>query len=567
MSDQASSILGKFLRKDPRWPDPQRSIGQFLMAKGQVQCWKAVGPARAAFVTLGQEIKDLEDTIRTKPGSDPVTYSVFMMGRSASRARPTILFCSEDVRAREAVQAAVEESGLMERYPGIRLRNTSRAPDINDHGPPQLCALDHIAIEPLPASNRPVISGFIHASNNKIFASQSLAKPPEAHVSTFGGIARCNGEIFMFTAGHAFETQVRPDYANDPTLGDKAWELDSDDDSDVTDLDHHLRICELDDEQTKSQSALVTFCEDMDCRTPPSVPDLLELSPMKSDVEASPSTEHRIDAFSSSLDYALIKSTTFDPSSFGEAGEKDDFFDKFDRVLPVPIGIQDSKVISYVASIGYLTGTLDATPSYIRMPYRAGFQKTYRVDFDGPISKGDSGSWVLDAETQGLYGHIIASCENSTIAYIIASTGFMEDAQKQLGGNIQLYCHPRVQNTASAVTKDSGNIGLEVEESVLPKSFNPRGSPKDLKHHSDHRYRRDDRPFVTQTSLKAFLGDMSLAKLREAEKLPPIVWVDDTTFNNGNIGHISKHGPLTAWGLYQMLNESVRRLITMVGCR
>lgn len=135
--------LSNLLRRDSRWPDSEQSIGKLLLTKGQKNCWEAVGPARAAFLTFGPEITDyLNNAIEQRPGAEPVSFSIYMIGRNKARAVPTLLFCSEDYQSRKICQDAVNESGLMERYPGIKTGNAPRAPEIDSHGPLQPLALD-----------------------------------------------------------------------------------------------------------------------------------------------------------------------------------------------------------------------------------------------------------------------------------------------------------------------------------------------------------------------------------------------------------------------------------------
>ncbi len=83
-----------------------------------------------------------------------------------------------------------------------------------------------------------------------------------------------------------------------------------------------------------------------------------------------------------------------------------------------------------------MTGILNGTPSYTRLPNSTTFQKVYTVQLDGPLVKGDCGSWVIDAESRGLYGHIIAGSEGTGTAYIMSAYKVFEDAHERLGGQL-----------------------------------------------------------------------------------------------------------------------------------
>ena len=60
------------------------------------------------------------------------------------------------------------------------------------------------------------------------------------------------------------------------------------------------------------------------------------------------------------------------------------------------------------------------------------------AQLDGPLAEGDCGSWILDAETGDLYGHIVAGCEQTGTAYIMPAHNVFEDARKRLGSDIML---------------------------------------------------------------------------------------------------------------------------------
>ena len=47
--------------------------------------------------------------------------------------------------------------------------------------------------------------------------------------------------------------------------------------------------------------------------------------------------------------------------------------------------------------------------------------------------QGDSGSWIVDAVTRELCGHMIAGCPSSKSAYIIPAVKVFEDIEKRYG--------------------------------------------------------------------------------------------------------------------------------------
>jgi hypothetical protein len=87
----------------------------------------------------------------------------------------------------------------------------------------------------------------------------------------------------------------------------------------------------------------------------------------------------------------------------------------------------DAKVYTYIASGGKICGILSANPSYAHLSTGKSFQKVYVVRLDGPLANGDCGSAVIDAKTGDTYGHFVAGCRTTGIAYILAAGQASED--------------------------------------------------------------------------------------------------------------------------------------------
>jgi peptide-N4-(N-acetyl-beta-glucosaminyl)asparagine amidase len=78
----------------------------------------------------------------------------------------------------------------------------------------------------------------------------------------------------------------------------------------------------------------------------------------------------------------------------------------------------DSKVLA-ITSRGAIPGILSGTSMYTRQPHQREFIEVYCVQLGGQLAAGDCGSWVVDAETGHLYGHIIAGCPGSGAAMVV----------------------------------------------------------------------------------------------------------------------------------------------------
>ncbi|KAF1993618.1 hypothetical protein P154DRAFT_449771, partial [Amniculicola lignicola CBS 123094] len=112
------------------WPNPEPSVGRFIVKIGKDSCWEAIGPARAVFVTLGDEIKRYLDEF-SEPLPVCVTWSIYMVGNRPDSATPTIIFCCDEVAQRKQVRNTVKQSGITAAYPDIALKHLPRAPDYN----------------------------------------------------------------------------------------------------------------------------------------------------------------------------------------------------------------------------------------------------------------------------------------------------------------------------------------------------------------------------------------------------------------------------------------------------
>jgi hypothetical protein len=83
--------------------------------------------------------------------------------------------------------------------------------------------------------------------------------------------------------------------------------------------------------------------------------------------------------------------------------------------------LDDRAVVSVLGSAPTLEvqGHVDSTSTAIQMPFAKKYQQVYQVRFDRPLCQGDCGSWVMDAATRSLLGHIVAGSPKDGLAYIV----------------------------------------------------------------------------------------------------------------------------------------------------
>lgn len=88
-----------------------------------MSCWDAIGDARRKFTELKSKIRlYLEQNHEmVQDSGNIIHFSLFMVGRSATRTKPTIMFVSEDKRARKEAFKMIKASDIMKEYPGFEL--------------------------------------------------------------------------------------------------------------------------------------------------------------------------------------------------------------------------------------------------------------------------------------------------------------------------------------------------------------------------------------------------------------------------------------------------------------
>lgn len=222
-----------------------------------------------------------------------------------------------------------------------------------------------------PASVTSSLSGAITLSGNKIFTLPPTETTSSTHVATVGGFVRHCGDVYAFTACHPF----------------------------------HL----LDGSQTSDQAAL---------------------GQQKNVCTASPGDS----IASSDLDYALLRLENLHTQPVSTAAERQVASKappSIHGMLPDPENGEIS-VTSNTASGGHMTGLMDGMPSPVYLPNNNKPRDLFEVQFDAPLEQGDCGSWVLDAETRALYGHIVAGCEQEGLAYIMPANDVVADVINRL---------------------------------------------------------------------------------------------------------------------------------------
>ncbi|RYO75113.1 hypothetical protein DL766_007326 [Monosporascus sp. MC13-8B] len=398
--------LSSIFRKDSKkkiWRDPEKSVGRFICKVGRESIWEAQGEAREAFKALAPEIKDHLDMC-VDPISSWVTWSIYMMGIATQTATPTIIFCCEVALHRREVRNIIKNSGILDRYPGIKTGHMPRAPDFDRLVPLALGADNwttaRISIKPSP--DGPGSQLVIEWSRNDMEWSTK---------ATVGGVIRVRNKYFYTTAAHTFQhhiTASRTTKNFDTDIfrpsDEDCCSFDGDSETEVNDEESAGSACEFtelgsyDDKLETLVNGKTIWDNPADqnqkqlIQDNPTAPD--RAPPLDSDAVA-PSYDFEFDhpreVFiatlkrpETGLDYALI--AVEDPRHCTEntvTGVSDPQF----RIVIKSLAreLSDNAAIIAVTPRGMILGNLSATPSYVRTPDGKKFHEMFTAKLDAKL--------------------------------------------------------------------------------------------------------------------------------------------------------------------------------------
>lgn len=448
-------------RENIRWPNPDESIGEFFGKKYGRLCWQARGPAHEAFKEIGPTIKKyLTDSCATVPHSPGVTWSIYMIGKSKSTAVPTIMFECLKKDARKEVMDQVRDSGILNKYPGIKTGHWDSPPHII-HARPLSLICRKKSSQRNVQSSRPT-----HSSGAQIIVRGPSNDLGVSQKATLGGVIQLNGKSYYFTANHPFSEFYLPQ-STQTNLDEDNCEYDFGDQDEAGGEDFNKLFVDAASEG-KSNLPKVMHESNSDI----------------SDIIAADNSAFSVrDIFigSTTLDYALI-----------EISDDDVVFSSYNGKLvlnskqDIPIICQervgtivseDVPIVTSTGTSGSLSGTLFGLPAYTRLPGSTTYQEVFTVRIDGPLNPGDSGSCIFDAKTGALYGHIVAGSPATQTAYIVPATSVFQDITLRkkdmtLQSRSQQGNSPSVQGSVPREPQVSCRSNDKAGEEVLSKDGN-----------------------------------------------------------------------------------------------
>ena len=459
-SDAMQNLLRDGLLKDRerrlKPPYPTSYFGEHIdtLDSGE-ELWELSGDVRTKYYTsIHSKLLDhLSEIFDTACIADWITLPVYMVGRHRSNAVPTVMVCSKDENARKRAKKEIKKSGLLKEHGGFKLVSLPEDPGMRNMKQLASDGDDSDAVHTGHRATRVLfdICKPLQPQGMEIWVDHGSSLRP-----TTAFVARIGGRVMLRTVHHAFVptvSQSKPADSKAPLF------FDSDSDDSETDIDseyededdYNVAITSIGSQSpdawsiSSSDSDQSSISAPSSGRSTPSADtgvsasgssidsDLhqvtFRLAPLASSPKvyprkrlAQPPVENLADlgqlsGWSVDKDWALIQITDATiAAKLGKSIKKDT-----QQVKPLPGLKENSKVIAHTSSGGALTGTFSGIPFLTRLPNSTSFQEVHRVRLDGGLANGDCGSAVRDADTGELYGHIVAGCETTGTAYIMAA--------------------------------------------------------------------------------------------------------------------------------------------------
>lgn len=431
------------------WLNPEDSIGRYIGKAKWDHIWEAIGPARDVFITVAPKIKDyLESAV--EPISSRVTWSMYMIGKSASQASPSIIFCCDVLQHRREVRNTIKDSGILNDYPGVKTGHLPRPPDFD-----QLVPLGGGGQPPynrgeIVALTAPAKS----ACGSKLFiVANGSSSVPQAPVATIGGVIRLGEEFYYTTAAHALGPTPDPTVPDGDMLADEDYDTDDDalsldGDEDVYNASNSSScVVRVDPGRWQSSDRIGKTSEENRFMRDDILRELSQKhlhaaeDPLSSlanpgDLSLNPTGRPFISSIDGSpgagLDYALIEISSRhhimeNVIIFGPNNET--------TVKVHSVANSDPRDVDIIALTprGTTKGWISGTPAFSSAPGEHTYVKMLNISLQDPLDKGDCGTWVVDAANGDLFGHVVLGSPNSGSALLTPFADIFHDIVTRVG--------------------------------------------------------------------------------------------------------------------------------------
>ena len=184
-----------------RWQQPELSIGgqcPSLDRLGIYKCWSLKDDSPVALVwkaisgPITTLLEDQYEHLEAK--NSELMVQMFMIGRKPVSSVPTVLFCCDAKIPRQKAMELVKKKGILERYPGVLLAESSRLPR-------RLALGEDVKLPFLPIGV--YLNGSWRSCGTPVLISRGYDSLPKK--ATIGGIVCIEDDFYGLTTAHALD--------------------------------------------------------------------------------------------------------------------------------------------------------------------------------------------------------------------------------------------------------------------------------------------------------------------------------------------------------------------------
>lgn len=414
------------------WPyaqnSAQDSVGKLLGTLqsgllGDIFCWEAKGEARRVFEGgLKTAILDYlrEHSDKAQESGSYLSIPIFMVGKRPKRAKPLVMFVSDDKVARKEAFDLIVKSDIMTKYPGFELGQSN--------------------FEKLMAWASETVSVFSAQHEEasdccRLISHSSSGSEQSTRIATAGGAVSYQGKYMLLTVNHFLkesqpvesgEREAEASQISDCEItGDYDDDDDDDDDADTIFVETTRRGSVSDASESKGSEYGTSdspFSIPEDNKTTWSSPEIQPLS-----LDGPSTNEGKAILCQEELDYAFIELNADSPLS--AVLENAIPLDDLDKIEHHP---RCAIVKTATPNGGTVHGVLSEDTLTVRLPHSNEFVEVYTARFPGSLGPGDCGSWVRDETTGRLFGHVFAGNISNGLTAIMPAKLVFEHARAQL---------------------------------------------------------------------------------------------------------------------------------------
>ena len=435
---------------------------------GRVQIYEAIGEAREIFDKLSEAIVTHlnENNSKLQDSACFVDLSLFMMGKSPDRTKPVVMFVSNDKVVRKEAFGMIKRSGIMDDYPAFGLGEMELKAEFENLQflGSQAKSTSVGAVDPRPTFVAPEELVEVLATKTGPLAGRRLkvniqnGSTTNTNLAAAGGVVSYKGSYMLHSVDHFLQpVRIEEDVsirdqslASDGSEDDSECEVigfsdDEDEDDgcvDVTSRGSATPI--LSDSESASDSLLESEAQEDAAFSFGSFNDqdihVSELQSRLEIVSGQPSFDEpsnggrstrigRVALRSALLDSTFVRIDITNPDATGvnvsqlrNVAIPLESYREHIETMPSDTEIQTS------TPNGAIAGTLSGTPSFVRLPGSKVFQEVYVAKLEKSLFPGDCGSWIKNAVSGKLFGHVIAGSPTTGLVLLIPAVKVFGEA-------------------------------------------------------------------------------------------------------------------------------------------